>query len=336
MKTILNISLLIIFLTTVSCEKTFYQPEPNNDAEAIFENLWNEFNNHYAPFEERGVDWNEQYQIYRPMVSASTSDEELADIFKQMLGTLNDCHVYLTMPNEPTWRSNKHVNEKIEDELFDLELIKSHYLKNDFKINGYEYNTYGWIGNVGYVHMVWVSDNMYDFDAILDYFKDAKGLIIDYRHNGGGQFMWGYESAGRLTNKSVFTHKSKTKNGTGPDDYTDWYDWYLEPKGAYFDKPIVYLTDRYTISAAERMTYAFKALPNVTHMGDTTNGAIATIVGRELANGWKYSIVTQKIEGFDGKYYEGVGIPPEIYIKNTMDEMAEGIDKTLEKALEEF
>ena len=57
------------------------------------------------------------------------------------------------------------------------------------------------------------------------------------------------------------------------------------------------------------------------------------MVGRDLANGWKYSIVTQKIEGFDGQYYEGTGIPPEIYVKNTMAEMDQGIDRTLEEAL---
>ena len=145
--------------------------------------------------------------------------------------------------------------------------------------------------------------------------------------------MWGYENMGRLTDKKRLAHRSKTKNGIGDDDYTEWFDWYIEPKGEYFDKPIVYLTDRYTISAGERMTYAMKSLPNVLHMGDTTNGSISSMAGRDLANGWKYSIVPQKIEGFDGVYYEGVGIPPEVYIKNTFTEMSQGIDRTLEAAI---
>ena len=332
----LNIILIVSsMLVSAGCSKAF-EEEPLNNQEAIFEDLWSEFNRHYAVFEERGVNWDEQYAYYRPLVSSSTTDAELTDIFKQMLTPLNDAHIDFVVPNQRAWKANAHVDMGIEDDLFNLDIIKENYLNNDFFINGDKVNTYGWIGDVGYVHMKWVSDNMFVFPDILDFFKDAKGLIIDYRHNGGGQHMWGFENAGRLTQETRFTHRVKTKNGTGPADFTEWFEWHLEPEGEYFDKPIVFLTDRYTISAAERMTYAMKTLPNVIHMGDTTNGSIGTKVPRELANGWKYSIVTQKVEGFDGVFYEGSGIPPEVYIKNTSEEMAQGVDRTLETALETF
>lgn len=48
----------------------------------------------------------------------------------------------------------------------------------------------------------------------------------------------------------------------------------------------------------------------------------------EVDNGWKYSIITQNVTNSDGLYYEGVGIPPEIYIKNTMAERDQCIDRT--------
>lgn len=81
---------------------------------------------------------------------------------------------------------------------------------------------------------------------------------------------------------------------------------------------------------------AFKTLPNVTHLGDTTNGSIATKIAKEMANGWYYSIVTQKTLFHDGRSFEGVGIPPDEFIKNTSTEMANGKDKTLEAALAKF
>ena len=332
MKTTTKLISLIILLSTAGCQDLFFEPEPQNNPEAIFEELWGEFDRHYAPFEERGVDWDEQYSIFRPQLTQSTANDELEAIFKQMMGTLNDSHVDLIVPGKDSWIANRYVNEKVDHELFNIDLIKDKYLENNYLINGYELNTYGWIGDVGYVHMKWISDNMFDFPAILDYFENAKGLIIDIRHNGGGQHMWGLENSGRLTNEKRLTHRVKTKNGTGKDDYTDWYDWYLEPEGEYYNKPIVFLTDRYTISAGERMTYAYKVLPNATHMGDTTNGSIGTKVPRELANGWKYSIVTQKVMSAGGTLYEGVGIPPEIYVKNTMTEMNQGIDRTFDQA----
>jgi C-terminal processing protease CtpA/Prc len=81
---------------------------------------------------------------------------------------------------------------------------------------------------------------------------------------------------------------------------------------------------------------AFKTLPNVTIIGDTTNGAHGTMIGRELANGWFYSLVPQKVELFDGKSYEGTGLAPDVYSKNAMEEINSGIDKTLEKAIDEL
>jgi carboxyl-terminal processing protease len=99
-----------------------------------------------------------------------------------------------------------------------------------------------------------------------------------------------------LTSQSRFVFRSKTKNGKGKNDFTPWKEWYIKPKGEYINKPIVVLTDRFTISAGERATMAFKTLPNVTVLGDTTNGAHGTMIGRELANGWFYSLVPQKVE----------------------------------------
>jgi C-terminal processing protease CtpA/Prc len=269
-------------------------------------------------------------------VSSETSSEELLDIFKKMLRVLDDGHVSITTPDADIYYSNLIIDQRIDDELFDLELIKRKYLQNDFKESGYGGNIYGMMGSIGYLHIAWIGDNMLDLNNILDFLSDSDGLIIDMRHNGGGNFTYAFSEFGRFTEEERFVFRSKTKNGTGPDDYTDWYDWNIYPSGRYFDKPLVLLTDRYTISAGERAVMAFKTLPNLVQMGDTTSGAIATKIGKELANGWYYSIVTQKTEFRDGISYEGPGLPPDIYLKNTLEEMEAGQDRTLEAALDMF
>lgn len=43
---------------------------------------------------------------------------------------------------------------------------------------------------------------------------------------------------------------------------------------------------------------------------------------------------SQEIEFMDGKSYEGIGLIPDMLIKNTMEEMEQGIDKTLEAAID--
>jgi hypothetical protein len=67
----------------------------NRDPEKNFEALWKTFHNRYPFFELRKVDWKRQYDIYGPMVTSETTDDELFDIFCQMLDPLDDGHVEL-------------------------------------------------------------------------------------------------------------------------------------------------------------------------------------------------------------------------------------------------
>jgi Tricorn protease C1 domain len=65
------------------------------DPETNFEQLWKTFHHRYPFFALRNVDWTTQYETYRPKVTRETSDDELFDIFCQMLAPLNDGHVEL-------------------------------------------------------------------------------------------------------------------------------------------------------------------------------------------------------------------------------------------------
>jgi len=98
----------------------------------------------------------------------------------------------------------------------------------------------------------------------------------------------------------------------------------------------VVLTDRLTISASERVVMILNTLPDVTIMGDTTNGAISTKISKELANGWNYSVAPQHVEFIDGINYEGTGMPPDVFMKNTEEEILNGQDRVLEEALARF
>lgn len=331
--TLLGISLYAILFS--GCEKLFVE-EPANNPVAVFENLWSTFNEEYAPFEERKVDWEAEYANFRTKVTEQTTDDELFVLLSQLLATLDDGHVSLTAPGKDIFFSNKIRQEKTNDELFDLTVIKSNYLENGFREGDETSYVYGKIKNknIGYIFFDHVGENFFIMNNFLSEFESADGLIFDFRHNQGGDFTYCFSEMGRLTNEKRFVFQSKTKNGKGKNDYTEWKKWFIEPVGKYIEKPVVVLTDRYTISAGERSVMAFKTLPNVTLMGDTTNGAHGTMIGRELANGWFYSLVPQKVELYDGKSYEGIGLAPDILVKNQLTEIESGTDKTLETAIE--
>ncbi|MBL7844934.1 MAG: S41 family peptidase [Cyclobacteriaceae bacterium] len=330
------VSLFVLTTILSGCEKIFIEP-PANNPEAIFENLWNTFNEEYAPFEERDVDWPAAYNTFRPLVNANTTDDELFEVLSEMLKVFDDGHINLTAPNRQVFNSNKIRRELIDDGLFSRPVIKT-YLEPDFRVGRDESFLYGKIinQNVAYINFDYVGDNFLVLNDFLNKYKDVNGFIIDLRHNQGGDFTYCFSEIGRLTNQSRYVFRSKTKNGKGENDFTDWMEWHIKSSGEFVDKPIIVLTDRYTISAGERSVMAFKTLPNVTLVGDTTSGAHGTMIGRELANGWFYSLVIQKVEMADGKSYEGIGIAPDVYLKNELEEINMAIDRTLEYAIDQL
>lgn len=316
------------------CEEVFIE-EPAEYPIAIFENIWTTFNEEYAPFEERGVDWLTAYETYRPQVDASTSNDELYAVVTDMLKTLNDGHVSLTAPDREVFHSNKVRRERADDQLFSISLVKN-YLAPGFTEGEEQSYLYGKINSedLGYIFFDYVGGNLLKLNDFLAKYEEMDGFIIDLRHNKGGDFTFGFSEIGRLADQSRYVFRSKTKNGPKLNDYTEWHEWYIHPKGSYVDQSIVVLTDRYTISAGERLVMALMTLPNTTIMGDTTNGAHGTLVGRELANGWFYSLVPQKVEMYDGKSYEGIGLAPDIYVKNTQAEVEKRIDNVLKTAID--
>ena len=332
----------IFLLVTISCilsscGKVFFKPEPENTPTEVFNEYWTNFSELYGPFEERGVDWDAVYAQYAPEVNDHISDDSLFSVLSRMIAVLNDGHVTLTAPDRKSFSSSRVYRDSIGFSLFNLEVIEHNYLQDAFEGDqdlGYVYGTIN--GDIIYVFLPFISDNMPIMDDILDSYPNAKGIIIDLRHSFGGDFTWGLEFFSRFADQERLVFRSSTKEGPGRDDFGPWYDWDIKPSGNYFNKKIVFLTDRYTISASERSVMALKVLPNAVQIGDTTNGSHSTQIGRELQNGWYYTLATQQVIFADGNSYEGIGMIPDIAVKNSESNLNAGIDDMLNAAIAEL
>ncbi len=86
---------LIISFYVLIASPIFSQSNQVEQPVKIFEELWNEFNDRYADFELKKVNWKDVYKIYRPKVTAETRNQELFEICCSMLQELNDGHVTL-------------------------------------------------------------------------------------------------------------------------------------------------------------------------------------------------------------------------------------------------
>ncbi|MDR1809891.1 MAG: hypothetical protein LBR34_05760 [Prevotella sp.] len=186
---------------------------------------------------------------------------------------------------------------------------------------------------------------------------DVKGIIIDVRGNGGGDarepgFILGY-----LADREFTFAYTRSKAGEGRLDYTPWTPFRVIPQeGAIgFTVPIIILADINSVSCSELITMGVKALPNGNgvSIGKTTHGGHGALILNAAYNGgqfttltffnsqeysqyvrWVYTSSEMTKTAFDGKVYEGKGLPPDIDVDLDIDRYMDGYDTQLERAID--
>jgi len=310
----------------------FLPDEPSDDPVAVFEAAWAEMDERYGNFDLRGIDWDAAWSEWSPQVTADSDDEALWAALTGMLATTDDGHVQMLRPGEPHWSANAVYRDEIGDDRFDLDVVRDEYLTGIDEGDGYVWGTLD--DGTPYVHFEYVAGNLRAMGHVLDAHPDADDVVVDLRHNHGGDFTWAFTHFGPLTDVDRPVFRSRTRNGPDRDDFTEWTTWSLKARKKHRDVRVVLLTDRYTISAGERATMALQALPGTITLGEPTNGALATMIGRELPNRWGLALPVQEVMNPDGETsWEGVGLPVDELILNDPEALAAGTDAVLDRAL---
>ena len=325
MKTRLIIILFICStFSTISAQKTVENPIVN------FEKLWSEFDNRYANFELKSIDWDNIYDKYKTQINEKSTSDELFNVSCKMLQELNDGHIRLEGKTNVKDRycgiENKvHIISEFKSfnnlrKVVDKSLEENGFSQFiDKKKNGLIH--FSTSDNYGYLRI----DEMEGFAIgeikksmkhAIKTFQDKKGLIIDVRFNGGGADLVSYKIAGRFADKKRLGHYKRTRiNGTP--NFTELEPWYVKPKGRkQFTKPIIILTSDWSASATEIFLLAMKELPYVTIIGDTTEGILSDMYPFKLPNGWKVTLSHQQYFSTKMVNYEGIGIEPDFKVLN--------------------
>ncbi len=325
-----------------SCEKMMVGEMIPNTHEDNFQYMWKKFDTHYGLFLEKNINWDSVYATHLPLAKNANSEDELYAVLSSMLSNLNDQHVNIYPTNNKTLQPyNSGWNGVIptqEDYLFSN--VKDNYLMEYHEIN--EDFHFGMLpGNIGYIHiskfMASLSNFKKGMDKALSTLSAANGIIFDIRNHGGGDDRVSKYIAGRFATSTKLFMTSKKRNGPAHDDFENVISWYVEKEGSsQFTKPVILLTTRYSISAAETFTFAMRENSNVLHMGDTTAGAFSDVILLEMPNRWYFTVGVGDYRASNGKSYEGIGIAPQIYSKNLKADVLSGIDKTLELAIDKL
>ncbi|MCL1958769.1 MAG: S41 family peptidase [Spirochaetes bacterium] len=327
----------IVFLFS-ACD-LFLGLESNLSPPEVLKSLWNDFNNIHANLDLRmsnNTKYNSWYDVYNNKsdgyaykVSSGTSQEELFDICGKMLGQLNDPHVGLYAPGGRSYSSYSGSGEN-----FSVKTIREKYLKGEGD-SGYKNFLYGKFelnSDIGYIYIssfINIDPETKDqewgraIDKITSSLANTKALVLDVRYNTGGDIYVMEYIAAYFASESKDYIKARVKTGPEPNDLSAPITYTVKSIKKASDnqhgytKPIILLTNKDTVSAAEWFTMALRTQNHVKHVGTTTRGAFSARNDRFMINGWHYSISPERVTDINGKTYEGIGIFPEKEIRNT-------------------
>lgn len=343
---------VVISVLTFSCGKSIIGGDQDLSPEHNFEILWQEFNDFYALFETKNVDWDGIYRFLRPRITPQSTQQELFAICALMLEYLNDRHVGLVTPfsgfvsgrsDEPlTFDPSIFGRDTTitfefgggRDEPFDFDRVRN-YVGNMHSQGSLQY---GIIQNhIGYLFIPGFSGSVKDWerdiDAVLEQLHNTSGVMIDLRQNRGGVSGIARVVMARFVETTQVYGYEEFRNGPNRSDFTSPRELKIEPAGTrQYINPIVLLVGKNTASAAEIIVLALREFSYVTVVGSPTAGALGGTKRGQLPNGWTYQLTISKFVSANMISYEGTGIPPDIAIGSS--DSPDAGDLVLEKGIE--
>lgn len=196
-------------------------------------------------------------------------------------------------------------------------------------------------GNIGYLRLNSFNfqEVVMQFDSLFPAIFQTKALIIDIRENGGGNGNNGFEIMGCLTDKpfypgkTILRHYYPTGRQWGGVEKTEisGYDWKPYKKTQY-NKPIVLLIGGATYSAAEDFVTAFRSVNRGKIFGSMTGGSTGQPVMFNLPGGAWGRVCSKRDFLWDGEEFVGLGIKPDIEVRQSIKGILDGRDDVLDRA----
>ncbi|MGQ7845611.1 S41 family peptidase [Granulosicoccus sp. 3-233] len=320
----------------------------DSSAAEMFDHVWHSFNDHYAFFNERGVDWLAQYDLWRPTLGEQSTQGELEAALIGLLSPIDDTHVSLTVDGGSVFNPAefKGFFQDLIDEFESQDVIadEASYIstvigqwRQDLQGNyiGEAFSTtddnhpglleWGVLGDsVGYLRIAQLytdfestgDEQLSVFDSVLDValteLAETSGLIIDVRLTPGGRDAVSLAVANRFadTERAVVSKAARDYQGLGAIQTLT-----ISPsEHLNYQNPVVLITSGFSASATEVLTLLLRSLPQVTHLGESTNGALSDVLERGLPNGWEFTLSNEVYLDASGQSFEAVGIPPEVVV----------------------
>ena len=313
-----------------SCTHGVLQAE-DQDPFLIYDEFWTFIDENYIFFELKNIDWDKERENALSKITPLTSADELFEICNQSLLALKDRHCRMSSPKRNHTPFNFTEGYEIH---FSSEIIEKNYLSSEFQQSGYL--KYGVLkDNIGYIHFQQMS-RYGKFDEIIRDMKASgvQGLVIDVRNNAGGDSNPIPELLSDFVTEETPLGSYVEKSGPAHNDVTKPLPISTKPNPSFhFDLPVSMITNRKGYSATSYFTAMAKQVPSIKVVGQITGGGAGGNYGYQLSNGWVVAVsVSDFIEEGGGSIE--LGVEPDVFVENTLDDIQSGRDRMLEKAIE--
>ncbi|MET9398352.1 S41 family peptidase [Kitasatospora sp. NPDC002965] len=331
------------------------RPAPQ-DPFSAFDRFWATFEENYPFFAAKGIDWHAVGATQRARITAQTTDDDLQQIFVDMLRPLGDAHTALARKRADgglgaVFAGQRPGTREPTDEVQELaaKAVAAQLIAPERTFGRGALGVGELPGGIGYLRVSafdgYVDDGGYpahaaELDRALDTLLarpgQLHGLVIDLRLNGGGSDELGLRIAARLTDRPYLAYRKVARNDPAdPTRFTAPQHVPVRPAAATrFTGPVALLTAGSTVSAGETFTQALmERRPAAVRIGENTQGVFSDIMFKPVSDAFTAVLPNEKFLTRAGTTFDGPGIPPDIATPVfTDEELSLGRDSALTTA----
>jgi hypothetical protein len=315
--------------------------------------FWNMHFERYPYFMERNIDWKQAKDKINSLSNKKMDEDALFNDLKLLVDFfVNDGHIWVARRNNEGFDFYTPLHENPIESIMPKKdlmfLIGEKYLDqhqyqttaNGKIIYKYLQNNIGYIFIASFYEMSDIKDKTEqidnltrNLDSLYTYFKDAQGLIVDVRYNGGGNDWAALICSGLFLSKS-YVVLSKRSRIQGTNEYgLPQISKTPILRNTLSKIPTVVLSGKFSVSATESFLIALKQRTDIQSMGKASRGMLSDSYVFELPNGWFFGVYSDKVYSYDGKIYENQGVPVDCEIQMKKADYDKGIDTVLEAAI---
>lgn len=185
-------------------------------------------------------------------------------------------------------------------------------------------------GDIAYVHIRSMNQpSLARFRNEIDQYSNKKGIIVDIRYNGGGNID--QELIDILERQPYQFWNNRNGSRT----------WGRRPRQAIAGPKVMMINAR-SGSDSEVTPMAFRQLGLGRIVGNPTAAAVIATGSYTLINGGTIRTPGSLVVTYDptkpnnyGENLENLGVPPDVWVKNSPNDEVKGIDRELKTAIEE-